>query len=782
MSNSFTKKAEQALINAQSLAEEYGHSYIGTEHLLLSLASMSDCTACHVLKRNGVTPDKVSSRLCATKRSAKGATLSSRDTTPRLRHIIEESYAISKSLCSERIGTEHLLITLLCEGESIANKILTGLGVEPQGLKNDAIEYTKSAQMNLDTSLSALDEAQIPNLTKYGKNMTKFASEVGYEPTVERDSETERLIRILTRKNKNNPCLIGEAGVGKTAIVEGLAMRISAGDVPQSLKNKIIISVDLTSMVAGAKYRGDFEERIKSIVKEARKYPEIILFIDEIHTIVGAGAAEGAIDAANILKPELARGDIKLIGATTISEYRKYIEKDAALERRFQAVLVEEPTKAQTVKILKSIRKRYEEYHNAIIEDSAIERAVTLSVRFITDRYLPDKAIDLIDEACAMVSARELGNSGSLTKSSNGVLNQGRNAFCYNSGSNAEIGDEIAPRILPRVTGRTIEGLISEITGIDVGKKASLDISEMHTRLLERVVGQSEAIGSLMRAILKSTVGFCDYERPKGVFLFLGESGVGKTELAKALSEELFCGAGALIRYDMSEYSEPGAVSKIIGASPGYVGYDETNSLLEKIRLHPYSVVLLDEIEKAHHDVLSLFLNAFDEGVVTDAGGRRINFKNTYIIMTSNVGNEANKIKGAPGFVDSGASADMRRALKGYFSEEFINRIDEIVLFNRLKYDDFLKISKSTINKIAKNAASLGIKCEIGADVAAHFARTSEKNNLGARQLIRSVTDELELGIASLLVGKSTTADDVLFINTNGGKITFDIKRIVSVE
>jgi ATP-dependent Clp protease ATP-binding subunit ClpC len=607
--------------------------------------------------------------------------------------------------------------------------------------------------------------------------MTKFASEVGYEPIVERERESARLIRILTRKNKNNPCLIGEAGVGKTAIVEGLAMKIASGEVPEELKDKIIISVDLTSMVAGAKYRGDFEERIKSIVKEARKFPSVILFIDEIHTIVGAGAAEGAIDAANILKPELARGDIKLIGATTISEYRKYIEKDAALERRFQSVLVEEPTRSQTVKILKSIKKRYEEYHGTVIDDEAIECAVSLSERYITDRFLPDKAIDVIDEACALVkSDKVIKNRNNANKGSD----CSDNYQLIDKATSFNIGSEISPICPPRVTRRVVEELISEITGIDINKKGKLDINRISEGLKRRVIGQDKAIDALSRSLIKSMVGLNDPTRPRGVFLFLGESGVGKTELAKALSDELFCGEDALIRYDMTELSEKGSVSKIIGAAPGYVGYDETNSLLEKIRMRPYSVVLLDEIEKAHPDVLSLFLTIFDEGKITDATGRTINFKNTYIIMTSNVGNDSRKIKSTPGFIGADGSS-LQSGLKEYFSEEFINRIDEIIVFNRLKLEDLAKISDCALQRVLKNMKDIGLNCEISDSVAMHLASENLRCGLGARQLLRTVSDKIEGEIAAIILSTPPTEDESLIVDVIDGKISFKIKKQVSV-
>ena len=773
MSNSFTKKAEEALSNCQKIAEEMYHSYIGTEHLLLALASIPDCTACYIMKRCDVTKEKINSVIGESKKARRQAPLTSRDTTPRLRRIIEQSYVVAGSFYSDKIGTEHLLISLLEEKESIAFKIMQKLAVEPEIIKNDCIDYVKGTEISIRGRHGVLDESKIPNLLKYGKNMTAYAKEVGYEPIVERERESARLIRILTRKNKNNPCLIGEAGVGKTAIVEGLAMKIASGDVPEMLRDKTIISVDLTSMVAGAKYRGDFEERIKSIVKEARKFQSIILFIDEIHTIVGAGAAEGAIDAANILKPELARGDIKLIGATTISEYRRYIEKDAALERRFQAVLVEEPSREQTVRILKSIRQRYEEYHRTIIDDEAIESAVSLSSRYITDRYLPDKAIDLIDEACALVKSERRDKNADFVKN---CYDFSRNQADLNKYFNFEVSTEIAPQMQPRVTGEVIRELVSEITGIDIGKKNSLNIRDIGERLKRRVIGQDEAIDALSHVLIRCSVGLSNPSRPRGVFLFLGESGVGKTELARALSDELFEGENTLIRYDMTEFSEKGAVSKIIGAAPGYVGYDETNSLLERIRLHPHSVVLLDEIEKAHPDVLSLFLTIFDEGILTDSSGRKINFKNTYIILTSNVGNDAHRLKSKTGFLKDNNDSALQSSLKDYFSEEFINRIDRIIVFNRLTLEDLTKISINKLREISEKFLEIGIKCNISDEVAPYFAAECKKINMGARVLLRKITDEVEGGVATMIANGSIADDNAVDVLIENKKIAFNIK------
>ena len=602
MSNNFTDKAEAALNRALTLAQEYGHTYIGSEHILLALAEDQGSCSSILLRKHKVGSEQIG---CAVKESSgvcAKSTLSSKDTTPRSRHILESAYKFSRKYGSARIGTEHILLAILDERDSVACKILLRIGCDTVTLKDDVITFLKNVEKGLNYVESK--DLNLPNLTKYAKNLTLLARSGKFDPVIGRDRETERVIRILARKNKNNPCLIGEAGVGKTAIVEGLALRIAEGNVPYSLIGKTIFSVDLTSMVAGSKYRGDFEERIKNIMDEASKNKSVILFIDEIHTIVGAGSAEGAIDAANIIKPELSRGDIQLIGATTPSEYRKYIEKDSALERRFQPVIVEEPTLEGTVEILKGLKERYEKYHNINIDPSALYAAASLSQRYIQDRFLPDKAIDLLDEACAKKSVVSINVE---QKNANTNFNTRQKATDLELMLSDTYSGEIYFKDQTEketVSEESIIDILREVTGIEISRASNTpEYSDLKTRLSQMVVGQDDAVRAVCAAVKRSFAGINDPMKPRGIFLFIGQSGVGKSELAKALAEALFGKSDSLISYDMSEFSEPYSVSKLIGSAPGYVGYDDTNHSLERIRRHPYSVILLDEIEKAHPDV-----------------------------------------------------------------------------------------------------------------------------------------------------------------------------------
>ena len=603
MSNNFTAKAEAALNRAVELAEEHGHTYIGTEHVLLALAEDKTSCASILLKKHKITAERISQAVKEYSGVGAQSRLTSKDTTPKCRRILESSYKITKKYASEKIGTEHLLLAILDEKECVAAKVLTKIEADTSAVKDSIIVFLRSSQRGTMYA-EPVCENNLPNLTKYGKNISILAERGELDPVIGREEETDRLIRILSRRTKNNPCLIGEAGVGKTAIVEGLAERINEGRVPSRLLGKIIFSLDLTSMVAGAKYRGDFEERIKSIMSEVSKNKSVILFIDEIHTIVGAGSAEGAIDAANIMKPELSRGDIQLIGATTLAEYRKYIEKDSALERRFQPILVEEPTAEKTADILRGIKERYENHHKVNITSEAIDAAVRLSERYIQDRFLPDKAIDVIDEACAMANVfcnfdsdkskklREKIRQTNLERKkaiSNRdfelAINLKELEKLYSDELNAEIGNSLEMGNMPNVTEREVEAVVREMTGINIG--ASVTNYYIKDKLLESVIGQEEAISCLADAVMRSYAGINSPERPRGVFLFLGESGVGKTKLAMALAKVLFHSEDNLIRYDMSEYAESYTVSKLIGSAPGYVGYDEQNSALEKIGKHP---------------------------------------------------------------------------------------------------------------------------------------------------------------------------------------------------
>ncbi len=779
MSNNFTTKAENALNRSVNIAEGLGHTYIGSEHVLIALAEDESSCASMLLRKSRITTEKIKSAVKELSGVGAVSTLTSKDTTPRCRRILESSYKIAKKYSSEKIGTEHILLALLEERESVASKILIKIEADLISLKDDVITFLRTSERGI-TYTAPLADSSIPNLMKYGKVITRLAEEGQLDPVIGRDKETERVIRILSRKSKNNPCLIGEAGVGKTAIVEGLAIRIVQGKVPSSLLGKTVISLDLTSMVAGAKYRGDFEERIKNIMNEAAKNKSVILFIDEIHTIVGAGSAEGAIDAANIMKPELSRGNIQLIGATTLLEYRKYIEKDSALERRFQPVLVEEPDIDGALEILYGIRERYEKYHRIKISDAAIESSVRLSERYIQDRFLPDKAIDVLDEACAMASVsynlesektkniREKMQQLSYDKK-NAIMNHDfdtainlrelEKIYTAELSEEALLNEKIKDSV--RVEEEHIRSIINEITGINTKEDISRNFGEIKKRLLSNIIGQDKAVVALSEAVIRSFAGINEPHRPRGIFLFLGESGVGKTALAKELSSVLFNTEDSLVRYDMSEFSESYAVSKLVGSAPGYVGYEDSNSALERIRRHPYSVVLLDEIEKAHPDVLALFLQIFDTGYLRDASGRKINFRNTYIIMTSNIGADKFKDSREVGFMGSGEETPAKR-LGAYFKPEFVNRIDEVILFSPLEISALAQICENKLVELKERIALLGITLDISADVCSHIATKGKSKGMGARPIGRLITTEIENKIAKMIVdGTLKTGDTV---------------------
>jgi ATP-dependent Clp protease ATP-binding subunit ClpC len=796
MSNKFTKKAEYALNRAVSIAEELGHTYIGSEHVLLALSEDADSCASVLLKKSKLTEAKLRAAIIEYSGVGTKSTLSSKDTTPRCRRILESSYRCAVKYSSEKIGTEHLLLALLEEKESVASRLLSKIDADIIALREDTVAFLKSAERGLGGNDTPTD-AQIPNLTKYGKNLTSAAKKGQFDPVVGREAETDRLMRILTRKTKNNPCLIGEAGVGKTAIVEGLAQRIAEGRVPPALMGKSIISIDLSSMVAGAKYRGDFEERIKNIMNEAERCESVILFIDEIHTIVGAGSAEGAIDAANIMKPELARGELRLIGATTLAEYRKYIEKDGALERRFQPVMVEEPSEAATLEILRGLKERYEEHHKITISDSALVSAVKLSERYIQDRFLPDKAIDVLDEACALVNANRSSKrtKNPITKEILGQTTDSKKNSMqiteYQLTEKQGFPDRIASEIctyegadnertpLPEITESDVMKVVCEMSGIE--EKDILDSGDdgIYSFLSSRIIGQDKAVLALSAAVNRSFAGICDPRRPRGVFLFLGESGVGKTELARALSAYLFKSEDSLIRFDMSEYSEKYSSSKLLGSAPGYVGYDDNNSAIERVRRHPYSVILLDEIEKAHPDVLSLFLQVFDTGILTDATGRKISFKNTFIVMTSNVGAEGLKSRGAMGFVGEESERFIEEKLKLYFKEEFINRIDEIIHFSTLDSSALVDIARIKLREISNRLLGMGILLEIDSGVYDYLSKKGKLSGFGARPMNRLICREIENPIAELIVKEKIT-DEKITVRYNGETITVSSSKPVT--
>ena len=800
MSNNFTSKAEKALNRAVGIAEDLGHTYIGTEHVLTALAEDETSFAAIILKKHKIDKDVLYKAIKEyTVLNAKSK-LNSKDTTPKCRKVLENSYKITKKYDSEKIGTEHLLLAIIEESECVASKILIKIKADSLDIKNTIIQFLRSSQRSIVYGES-VNDANIPNLLKYGKNITALAERGLLDPVIGRETETNRLIRILSRKNKNNPCLIGEAGVGKTAIVEGLAERIVTGRVPESLLNKIIISVDLTSMVAGAKYRGDFEERIKSIMTEVARNKSIILFIDEIHTIVGAGSAEGAIDAANIMKPELSRGEIQIIGATTLAEYHKYIEKDSALERRFQPIIVEEPTVEKTIDILLGIKSNYEKHHNVTISTGAIEAAVRLSERYIQDRFLPDKAIDILDEACASTSIygddanEKVKNIKENIQQNNLHRKVAIEKHDYELAANLKQLDKIYNEELSieineiRKTNKTrnveiadVERIVSEITGIDFSEHAKREISGIQKKLSDVVIGQSNAIKHLADAVMRSNAGINSPDKPKGIFLFLGESGVGKTELAKALAQVLFKSENALIRFDMSEFTEGSAVSKLIGSAPGYVGYDEQSSAFEKIRKRPYSVILLDEIDKAHPDILSLFLQIFDTGTITDASGRKINFKNAYIIMTSNLSSDKIRGSNSAGFMVKNTDQGIRKKINGLFKDEFVNRIDEILLFDSLSASALKEIAKLKIFELANRLSYNNINIVTDSEVYDYLANEAIKNHsYGARALNRVIVSCVENELAAMILENEINEHDVIKIKLEENKIKC-VKACLSVK
>ena len=769
MSNRFTEKAEKVLDNSVKTAEEYGHTYIGSEHLLISLCKDSLSCSFAILTKCGVDKAKVDAGIKEYSGMGAKTRLTSKDMTPICRKIIESSYKIALKYSSQKIGTEHILLALMEQKDAVANKILEYIGVDVFTLKDETVTFLRSTDKSAAQNKKTIEA--LPFLNQYGKNLVRMAKENKIDPVIGRDKETERLIRILSRRSKNNPCLIGEAGVGKTAIVEGLARRIADGRVPTNLIDKIIFSVDLTSMVAGAKYRGDFEERIKSIIAEASKNGSVILFIDEIHTIVGAGSAEGAIDAANILKPELARSNIQLIGATTLSEYRKYIEKDPALERRFQPLLVEETDKNATLDILMNVKEKYEKHHFVKISEDALVTAVNLSDRYIQDRRMPDKALDVIDEACAKINVKCADNEkiAETEQKIRQTFGMKEDAVKNKDFKLAEDLHEIENNYLKElcmlkdseqserrercVTPDDIKDIITEITGIPIRDIADDESYEkLHSLLSEKVLGQEKAVSLLTSAVLRSKVGINDPNRPKGIFLFLGESGVGKTALGYALANAIFPGKESLVKLDMSEFGEKHSVSKLIGSPPGYVGYDEGGALCEKIRRHPYSVVLFDEIEKASLEVQNLLLQIMDDGILTDSTGRRVSFRNTFIIMTSNIGAEGLDKNGKPGFVTAKGVSTVAEKLKSFMKPEFINRIDEIIPFARLNKKTLSKIAEKKLTELRDRLNHIGVSLEFTPDVCDYIADKGEEVGFGARPISRLLVNEIENKLTDILL------------------------------
>ncbi len=768
MRDEFTEDGEGALNAALRVAEELGHTYIGTEHLLLALLQNAACCAASILTKCGVEASAVRKKLCQLSGTGDKTHLFASDMTPRLKKAIEGAHKCTVKYGHAKIGTEHLLFALLDQKDCAATRLLNAMTYDTVRIKDEVQTLLRATERLTDR---AANHKGLQFLNQYGKNLNSLAAAGKIDPVIGRDRETDQLIRILSRKTKNNPCLVGDAGVGKTAIVEGLARRISEGNVPPALKNTVIYSVDLTAMISGAKYRGDFEERIKSIIAEAAKNSYVILFIDEIHTIVGAGAAEGAIDAANILKPELARSSIRLIGATTYREYRRYIEKDPALERRFRPLAVEEPDRECTRNILMGIKPFYERHHGVMITDGAIDAAIDLSVRYLQARRLPDKAIDVLDEACAGVSMRDVKKQ-SKNLNTDVILEQNASQITsariksepYYSPYRLEnerkeslfcASDEHCHSLseAPEVTVHEIKKAVSEISGIPIsGIGAHPSRDEIYERLCDKIVGQPDACMAVANAVARASVGLGAPQRPMGSFLFYGSSGVGKTEVCKVLASLIFPGNDSLIRLDTSELSEDHAVSKLIGAPPGYTGYDEGGALTDKVKNRPFCLILFDEIEKASVKVRNLLLQILDEGELTDSHGMRVSFKNTYVVMTSNVGyNDISR--GKTGFIGAGASArgTKSRELSEAFSEELLNRIDCIAHFPPLSEHSLIRIAKIHLDELISRVAALGIALKIGDGVADIIALRSADDARGARKIRHSIISLIENPISAEL-------------------------------
>ena len=814
MMERYTPQAQKALGLAVGVAETLNHGYVGTEHLLIGLLQEGTGVAAKVLEENGVEEDRVIelvSQLIAPNPTVQTADRTAY--TPRARRVIENSYREAVRFKAAQIGTEHILIAMLREGDCVASRLLNTIGVNIQKLYIDLLaamgEDAPAAKDDLQGARAGKRGNATPTLDSYSRNLTQLATAGKLDPVIGREQEIQRVIQILSRRTKNNPCLIGEPGVGKTAVVEGLAQMIASGDVPETIADKRVVTLDLSGMVAGSKYRGEFEERIKKVISEVVESGDVLLFIDEIHTIIGAGGAEGALDASNILKPSLARGEIQLIGATTINEYRKYIEKDSALERRFQPVTVDEPTEEESVAILKGLRSRYEEHHKVEITDNALEAAVKLSSRYINDRFLPDKAIDLIDEAASKVRLQNYTKPDKIKvyeAEIDGLEEAKEEAIKKEAYEKAgeikkkqeKLREKIAQTMEKWqkdkeskkliVSDNEIADVVSGWTRIPVRKLAEEESERLRNLegiLHQRVVGQEEAVTAISKAIRRGRVGLKDPKRPIGSFLFLGPTGVGKTELSKALSEAMFGTENALIRVDMSEYMEKHSVSKMIGSPPGYVGYDEGGQLSEKVRRNPYSVILFDEIEKAHPDVFNILLQVLDDGHITDAQGRKIDFKNTIIIMTSNAGAENIISPKRLGFgMVSDAKADytfmkdrVMDEVKRLFKPEFLNRIDEIIVFHQLTREHIKGIADIMLGTISKRCKEqLGIGLEATDSAKEHLIDKGYDDKYGARPLRRTIQNLVEDRMAEEMLDGSIKAGSLVEVGFDGEKLTFTVK------
>ena len=793
----FTNSAQIVLETATNLAAKLGHDYIGTEHILFGLVDEENGVAGKVLAKQGISSEDVLQKIEELIGINEDNIVNIEEIgfTPRTKRVLENALIEARKQGNQYIGTEHILVGIMREDDSVAVRILTDLNIDPQKIYGEIIKLIK--EVDEASAIKDKEKGNVgsfnstPTLNQYGTDLTKKAEEGKLDPVIGREKEIQRVIQILSRRTKNNPCLIGEPGVGKTAIAEGLAEKIISGNVPETLKNKRVVSLDISGMVAGAKYRGDFEERIKKSLNEVKKSGDVILFIDEIHTIVGAGSAEGAVDAANILKPLLARGEVQVVGATTTNEYRKYIEKDAALERRFSPVMVEEPTNEDTIKILEGLRDKYEAHHNIKISDEAIKAAVEYSTRYINDRYLPDKAIDLIDEASSKLKMKTYTKPEDIKKLEDEIEklnNEKEEAIAtQNFEKAAKLRDKVKNKKIKLeekqenwknnntknvniLTSEDVANVIATWTGIPVNKITQSEnekLKNLEANLHNRVIGQDEAVTAVAKAIRRGRVGLKDPKRPIGSFLFLGPTGVGKTELSKALAENLFGNENTMIRVDMSEFMESHSVSKLVGSPPGYVGYEEGGQLTEKVRRKPYSVILFDEIEKAHPDVMNMLLQILEDGRLTDSQGRTVSFKNTVIIMTSNVGARLITDKNMLGFSNSkneeeenkkdytNTKKEVMAELKKTFRPELLNRIDDIIVFHKLTDENIGKIIDLMLKEVKNRLKAQNIEIEISKEVKDLIAQKGTDKAYGARPLRRAIQNMLEDKIAeSILDGK----------------------------
>ncbi len=813
MNIKYTAKAAESLRHAEDIADMLGHSYIGSEHLLIGLIQTEGCLASSILINNGVTEDKVINMVYELIAPDSSLCLKDKlDYTPRLSHILEVSSVEAARFNEKRVGTEHLLIALMKETEGVAARLLNTMGINVKKLFKDiVVAMGRDIADFKDEFKTGQPKSKKPQmLAQYSRDLTEMAKNGKLDAVIGRQNEINRVIQILSRRTKNNPCLIGEPGVGKTAIVEGLASRIVEGDVPDTIINKRVLTLDLSGMVAGSKYRGEFEERIKKVIDEVKTDGNILLFLDELHTVIGAGGAEGAIDASNILKPSLARGEIQLIGATTLEEYRKHIEKDAALERRFQPVKVEEPTEAETVEILNGLKERYEEFHNVVILPEAIQAAAKMSKRYINDRFLPDKAIDLIDEAASKKKLSSHVKPDNIKKTEKEIKSleeekiDSIEAGDFDTTRDIKVKLEKKKEKLDRLNKAWEKGtaennltigendiaeVVSMWTKIPVSKiqeEETERLLKLENTLHDRVIGQSEAVSAVAKAIRRGRVGLNDPNRPIGSFLFLGPTGVGKTELSKALAYAMFGSEASLIRVDMSEFMEKHTVSKLIGSPPGYVGYDEGGQMSEKVRRNPYSVVLFDEIEKAHPDIFNVLLQVLDDGRITDSTGRVVDFKNTVIIMTSNAGAQNIIQPKNLGFMSQtdekkdheNMKNKVMEEVKKLFKPEFLNRIDDIIVFHTLSKDEIGQIVDLMINSVNKRTQEqMKISIELDKDAKDYIVSKGYDSKYGARPLRRTIQNEIENVLAEKILEGEVKNGSKVLVSCKDGKLSFSLKR-----